>query len=174
MVTKVNHAFGLLLIGLLLGCGGGDYSVVPASGTVTMDGNPAAGVRVIFSPLAVGDNHSPGPYSIAVTDGNGGFALETRYGNSGAIVGPHRASFYYVGGDEMAEKFAMAKNRIEQATAARDTAALAEAKKEHQKLTEAMAKVRAMPGRYQGRYGIEIEIPKGGDDALKFELTSDE
>ena len=93
-----------------------------------MDGKPEAGVKVVFLPFSLEDNPAPGPYSSAITDESGNFVLETRYGNPGAIVGPHRASFKYVGGNELKEEIAMAEGRIEQAAAARDSAALSHLK----------------------------------------------
>jgi len=175
MKTKIGSiTIGLFLSGLLFtGCGDG-YKVVPVSGTVTMDGNPEAGVNIIFSPLALEDNPAPGPFSTAITDENGKFVLETRYGNPGAIVGPHRATFKYVRGSELKEEVELAESQIEQATSARDSAALSKAKAELKKLKAAMAKSGKMPGRYYGRNGgIDFEVPKGGNDAVKFELTSE-
>lgn len=94
MKTKISSLFGLFLIGLILGCG--DSSIVPVSGIVTMDGEPEQGIKVVFMPLPVGDNLSPGPYSKGYTDENGAFVLETRHGKTGAIVGPHQVSFVYL------------------------------------------------------------------------------
>lgn len=173
MKTRISNALGLLLIGLLLGCGG-DFKVVPVSGTVTMDGEPAAGVKVAFSPRPLENNPSPGPFSTAITDENGGFSLKTRYGNTGAIVGPHLVSFRYVNGIELTGKLAMAESQMAEATLAGDAAAAAKAKKEYQKLKASMSEDKAMPARYGARVGIEFAVPKGGDDAVKFELTSDE
>ena len=176
MKTKISITIGLLLSGLLFtGCGGDGYKVVPLSGTVTMDGNPAAGVRVVFSPSALEDNPAPGPFSSAITDENGGFVMKTRYGKSGAIVGPHLVSFKYAGGSEVMEETAMAEARVEDAKAARDSAALSKAKAELKKL-KAVSKSKggAMPSRYYGRNGgIKFEVPKGGDEAVKFKLTSE-
>ena len=176
MKTKISSiSFGLLLSGLLfVGCSGGGYKVVPLSGTVTMDGNPEAGVRVVFSPYALEDNPAPGPYSSAITDENGEFAMVTRYGKPGAIVGPHLVTFKYAGGDELKEEIAIAEARIKEAKAARDSAALSKAKAELKKLEEAVANSKEMPSRYYGRNGgIDFEVPKGGDEAVKFELTSE-
>ena len=176
MKTKISITIGLLLSGLLfMGCSGDGYTVVPVSGTVTMDGIPEAGVKVVLSPLALEDNPAPGPYSSAITDENGEFVLETRYGKPGAIVGPHMAIFKYVGGNELKEGIAMAEARIEEAKAARDSAALSKAKAELKKLKEApKGKAGTMPSRYYGRNGgIDFEVPKGGDEAVKFALTSE-
>lgn len=172
MKTKSSVVVCLFMIGLFSGCGG-DYSIVSVSGTVTMDGKPEAGIQVAFGPKPVGDNLSPGPYSLGVTDENGEFELESRYGNRGAIVGPHRVTFAYLKGDEMEQKIAMAKGRFDEATNKGNSAAADKAEEEYEKLKEAMARSRSMPSRYTGREGIEFEVTSGGHDDVKFELTSD-
>jgi len=171
---KINNVVVLFMISLLLGCGsGGDFTVVPVSGLVTMDGTPAAGVKLSFSPLPLEDNPNPGPYSTGVTDENGEFTLKTRYDNAGAVTGPHQVFFTYVTSKEMQRKIAEAESRVEEETAKGNSSAAAKAKKELQKLNGSLANDGVMPGRYAGREGIKFEVPSGGSDDVKFELTSD-
>ena len=94
MKSVIIGALGLFLIGSLLGCGS-DHSLAPVSGTVTVDGKPEGGIKLYFSPIAVENNNNAGPYSTGITDDNGGFVLEDRHGNRGAVVGKHRAVVSY-------------------------------------------------------------------------------
>ena len=82
---------------ILTGCGSTKYPAV--SGKITAEGEPVANVRVSFSPKAVGQNNTPGPYSIGTTDENGVYTLTTRYKEPGAVVGPHNVSFEWANRD---------------------------------------------------------------------------
>jgi hypothetical protein len=85
-------ARALLVIALPLfsaGCGGDD--VAPVSGQVTINGKPAADVRVIFQPLGSKENPTPGRGSYGKTDADGRYHLAlVGKEQSGAFVGPHR------------------------------------------------------------------------------------
>lgn len=125
----MTRVFVLLLALTLIssfGCGGKHSSV---SGKVTVNGNPVPMVRVVFTPSAVGDNHTPGPYSLGVTDEEGRYTLKTRYGDRGAVAGPHKVGFEWAdvefdelptlqkqlnGGEGDAEKNAALKNSIDE------------------------------------------------------------
>ena len=87
----ILHPSSLILL-LVLGCGKPDYQLAPVSGRVTLDGDPIAEVHVMFEPLAVkGINPNPGPNSVAVTDADGRYRLETiDPKEEGAVVGRHR------------------------------------------------------------------------------------
>ncbi len=74
----------------LSGCGSSDgYSLVPVSGTITLDGQPLAGASISFQPAGGG---SIGPSSGAVTDASGKYELKTSEADSraGAVVGSHQ------------------------------------------------------------------------------------
>lgn len=77
----------------LLGCGSSGYPSV--SGVITSGGTPVVGVQVLYTPMASGKNHTPGPYSIGVSDENGRYNLKTRYGDQGAVPGRHKVGFNY-------------------------------------------------------------------------------
>jgi hypothetical protein len=84
----------LWVLGVALAVSGcGSDNVVPVSGRVTLDGQPAANVRVTFQPLGSAENPNPGPGSYAVTDADGRYQL-TLVGTKrlGAVVGKHRVS----------------------------------------------------------------------------------
>ncbi|QDT63729.1 transthyretin-like family protein [Calycomorphotria hydatis] len=78
---------------LFIGCGSdGGMKFVPVSGTVTVDGQPAANVMVRFKPVPVDGDINSGPVSIAFTDESGKYSLQADSGqhSHGAVPGTHR------------------------------------------------------------------------------------
>lgn len=74
---------GVVLVGLLAGCGGGDRpDLAPVSGKVTLDGKPLDGARVIFEP-------EEGRPSYGMTNESGEFTIEYATDVPGAVVGSH-------------------------------------------------------------------------------------
>ncbi len=69
----------------LAGCGPGGPSTVPVSGTVTYQGQPVDGARIMF--VATG-----GPPANGVTDAQGRFSLTTVEPGDGAVVGSYKVS----------------------------------------------------------------------------------
>ncbi len=82
----------LIPIGMFAaGCGkpsGPEYAKV--TGTVTVDGQPAAGVNVTFHPDAT--KGTKGPVSAATTDDQGKFVLYGPGGKEGAVVGWYKVT----------------------------------------------------------------------------------
>ena len=76
---------GIVLAGIFLGlgCGGGvdRPPIGSVTGTVTLNGEPLAGVIVLFKP-------ETGRAATATTDGKGAYNLEYEYGVKGSKVGP--------------------------------------------------------------------------------------
>jgi hypothetical protein len=70
-----------------LGCNKEEVKLVPAEGTVLIDGQPAANISVQFMPDIM--KGGKGPTSYGITDGNGKFRLKTHAGKDGAAAGPH-------------------------------------------------------------------------------------
>lgn len=147
---------------LIAGCSGAGGTIAPVSGKVTMDGKPVAGLEVVFSPLAVEGNSSPGPWSNAVTDADGSFKLKTRHGKTGALIGKHEVIFEYPDLADEAELKANVKEAESKEEAAELRAALAELRKQ--------LKERPRIPRSANR---EIEVPKEGIEPCNFELVSD-
>lgn len=54
-LSRIRAAWALSSLLLLVGCGGVDSDLVQATGTVTVDGKPAAGASVVYFPEAVTD-----------------------------------------------------------------------------------------------------------------------
>ncbi len=82
-----------LAVVLAVGCGKPSVELVPATGTVTIDGQPAAGIMVQFMPAVV-DETVVAPTSQGLTDAEGKFELYTLQNEPGAVPGPHRVSLY--------------------------------------------------------------------------------
>jgi hypothetical protein len=76
---------------LAAGCNSGPYETAPVSGRVTLNGQPVAGVAVMFQPIAPEGNPNPGPGSYGVTDAEGRYSLKLiGKETSGAVVGKHK------------------------------------------------------------------------------------
>jgi len=168
MKSSINIFLALAMICTVVGCGGS--SIVPVTGTITMDGKPASGIEVFFTPLGGEGNPNPGPYSSGITDASGKFELQTRYGDPGAVVGEHEISFQYAGVDE--EALDALGDAVREEMDEGNAGAAAEAKKAFDAEKAAM-KNRRMPNRYtNGVSKMVEEVPSGGTDSIKYELTS--
>lgn len=93
--------FCLALLGLILtvmvGCGSGS-KVVPVSGTVTVDGQPANDCIVNFQPKSTG-GESPGPGASGKTDAEGHFVMKTVEGDNsreGATPGTNKVTIFWL------------------------------------------------------------------------------
>lgn len=73
------------------GCSSDGPRIVNVSGVVTVDGEPAEAIRVVFTPVAGDEITAAGPGSRGVTDASGRFVLQTAAGppRVGAVVGEH-------------------------------------------------------------------------------------
>lgn len=74
---------GLLLLAVSLGCGDGGPSLIPVKGTVTVDGQPAEGVSILF--------HGGNVVSTATSDASGSFSVVTD-GDPGMIAGSYKVT----------------------------------------------------------------------------------
>jgi hypothetical protein len=83
-LTRV--AVSIVCCGIATGCGK-PLKLVPASGSVEIGGQPAAGIMVQFLPEAVDGEQRPS--SFATTEEDGRFALVTQDGKPGAVEGSH-------------------------------------------------------------------------------------
>jgi hypothetical protein len=141
---RLGIACGLFGAALVLGISGcGSDNVAPVSGRVTLDGEPAAHVRVTFQPLGSAENPNPGPGSYAMTDADGRYTL-TVVGTkrSGAVVGKHRVSIQSSHGPN--EEFPDAPPKP----------------------------AKPIPNAYNKESKLEFEVLKGGTTAADFPLTT--
>ena len=153
----------LFCFSALVGCSDGGGSIAPVSGTVTLDGKPLAGIRVTFYPEPAEGNSNPGPYSTAVTDGEGNFSLVDRYGNEGAMVWRHKVEFEWDEVDEQALSDAMEGDGDGKASGKDVAAAKAQ-----------MRKFAKIPKKYEGGNSGQfvVDVPSGGLESFALEMTS--
>ena len=78
----------LIVTILLAGCGPTPPKLVPVTGTVIIDGQPAANIHVMFVPKTV-DETVNAPSSNGLTNSEGVFTLKTADNLEGAIPGEH-------------------------------------------------------------------------------------
>jgi len=76
----------------LVGCSRPPYDLAPVHGTVTLEGKPLSGAKVMFAPVEVGDNPNPGKPAFGLIQDDGSFMLSTYRTNDGAVVGEHWVS----------------------------------------------------------------------------------
>lgn len=157
MKTVISSGLFLLLICSLLGCGK-KHSCVPVSGVVTVDGKPEGGIKLYFAPMATEDSVDSGPYSTGVTDENGGFVLESRHGDAGAVVGKHRVTLKY------ADPGAAGKALMTPEAEEMRKQIMEIRKGRHIKVNrEDEARTPVI---------VEVSVPSDGTETLKIELTS--
>ncbi|MFM7206032.1 MAG: hypothetical protein ACKO4T_05095 [Planctomycetaceae bacterium] len=96
-------AFRRLMVALAIlqiaGCGGQGFTSADVTGTVKIDGKPAAGLMVQFEPKdGEGTKLPPGT---GMTNAEGGFVLLRPGGKSGAVVGTNTVRVLNGEGGEM-------------------------------------------------------------------------
>ena len=76
------------------GCSGDGRKIVPVSGLVKVNGEPAANVVVSFQPLGGESEENPGRGSSAVTGADGRYTLIYDGDKPGALTGKHRIRIF--------------------------------------------------------------------------------
>lgn len=89
----IRSVFALAALTAIVGCNDRPYRLAPVSGTITLDGEPLAGVVINLQPMA-GGGDAPGPGSTGKCDADGRYTVETLHGEPGAVVGKHRVRIY--------------------------------------------------------------------------------
>jgi hypothetical protein len=75
------------------GCGKqSSYDVAIVRGTVTLDGKPITGGKVMFAPIAQGQNAKAGKPGFGTLGPDGSFVISTYGVEDGAVVGKHWVS----------------------------------------------------------------------------------
>lgn len=77
-----------LIWSTVVGCNN-NPEVAPVSGIVMMDGKPLPGGRIMFEPIAVGEEKLVGKSAFSSIAEDGTFTLSTYGEHDGAIVGSH-------------------------------------------------------------------------------------
>ncbi len=90
--ARSTRHLGLALIaGLLVGCGNNPLGLQPVTGTVTVDGKPAAGVRLVFCPVNASEEAMK-QRPMGTTDEQGKYSLTTFVLGDGAPPGDYKIS----------------------------------------------------------------------------------
>ncbi len=87
---------GLAAVIVIPGCSRSEFDLAPATGTVTIDGQPFTQGKVIFSPVAKGDQRIIGKAAFGKLQPDGTFTLSTYEENDGAVAGDHWASLVHI------------------------------------------------------------------------------
>jgi hypothetical protein len=76
-----------------IGCGNqSSYEVATVRGTVTLDGKPLTGGKVMFAPIAEGQNAKAGKPGFGALGPDGSFVISTYGVEDGAVIGKHWVS----------------------------------------------------------------------------------
>jgi hypothetical protein len=79
----------LACVACLAACNQSGYELAPVRGTVTINGKMIKSGKVMFSPVAQGDNLNPGKPAFGMLRIDGSYVLTTYADNDGAVVGKH-------------------------------------------------------------------------------------
>jgi hypothetical protein len=90
--ARLGIAFCLGGLVSLAGCGRAPFPVAPVHGKVTVDGKPLSTGKILFAPVAQGENMDAGKWAIGALQPDGSFVLSTYGENDGAVVGEHWAT----------------------------------------------------------------------------------
>jgi hypothetical protein len=95
--VRMSHRLRLLssvvLLSLLAGCGGGEFSTASVTGKVVMNGQPVTEGVITFAPLGDGKSDEVGKPASGDVGPDGTFTLSTYEDNDGAVVGRHRVMY---------------------------------------------------------------------------------
>jgi len=159
-----------MLVGLtvlaFLGCGPQQSTLdtVPVSGTVTLDGTPVEGAKVVFAPTSGGGSAASG-----VTDASGRYKLTTLNPGDGALAGSYAVMISkteQTGGDAASAAVKPGMSDEEATKAAMEAhVAGGEAEPEFTDL---------LPAKYKdpAASGLTADVAKGGETEFNFELKS--
>jgi hypothetical protein len=78
------------------GCSPSPYQLAPVHGTVTVNDKPMFQGKVMFGPIAKGDEENPGKPAFGVIQPDGRYRLTTFEPDDGAVVGEHWATIINV------------------------------------------------------------------------------
>lgn len=73
----------------LVGCSKSPYELAPVAGRVVIDGQPFTQGKVMFAPIAKGENRESGRAAFGRLGADGSFSLGTYEDGDGAVVGEH-------------------------------------------------------------------------------------
>ena len=86
----VRVEIAVVVVCLMGGCSGRPpYELAPVEGVVTIDDKPIVDAKVMFAPVAQGEDRKSGKPAFGVLGSDGRFTLSTYHDQDGAIVGDH-------------------------------------------------------------------------------------
>lgn len=144
-----------------VGCG--DASIAPVSGKVTFDGEPVAGIRLVFSPILKEGKSDPGPWSSGMTNEAGEYSLQTRHEDEGAIIGTHTVAFVYDDRDNIYKY----QEHLREAKREGDQAAADASQKD---IDNYKALQKSRPQAPSNKYTEKFEVLPGGTTEANFQL----
>lgn len=89
-LTLASTLATCVLACLLVGCSEPKAKLVPAKGTITIKGKPAANISIQFLPDVTESTEGVWPSSMAVSKEDGSFELMTVDNQAGACLGKHK------------------------------------------------------------------------------------
>jgi len=96
--VKKRWLFSLLAISALGGCNQSPYDMAPVHGTVTIGERLIKSGKVMFAPIAKGEDLNAGKPGFGLIRSDGTYVLTTYEENDGAVVGQHWVT--YINSDE--------------------------------------------------------------------------
>ncbi|MGL4514019.1 MAG: hypothetical protein ACRCT8_13090 [Lacipirellulaceae bacterium] len=79
---------------LCFGCSPSPYELAPAGGVVTVGGEPYPGGKVMFAPVAQGEDGKAGRAAFGKVGADGRFVLSSYAEGDGAVVGQHVVTLF--------------------------------------------------------------------------------
>jgi len=150
---KHFYTFVVLVTIFCFGCQGSSLpGLVPASGVVTLDGNPIDGATIVFVPRDFNTQRN----AYALTGASGSFRMTTLKDNDGVLPGTYIVT---VTKHEKSGTIIVIPGEFDQETGAPLTFE---------------PSVNRLPAVYENEAStpLEITVPKGGTKTATFELTS--
>lgn len=162
LFLKSSVAFCAMTLLSVAGCGdGSSLNTVPATGSVTLDGEPVEGAVVTFSPE--GEGHAAG----GVTDATGAFVLTTEVKGDGAVPGTYNVMISKF--EKKAEPMGPPTDDIDAAYAAAEAAGINTTGPPKRTST---GPKNLLPKKYQSpaTSGLTATVAEEGENTFMFEL----
>lgn len=154
------------------GCGTDGFVLAPVSGRVTIDGQPVAGVRISFEPIADEKRKYPGPESIAITGEDGSYKLYTTdEERRGAVVGKCRVKIWTIPGDQMNQNTVITDDQDPNYDSVAEIKALKAQIRASKKKNAAPVSLGIIPFRFNDRTELSFEVPSEGSDKADFAIS---
>ena len=88
-MSRFIPSVALFVASVAVGCSKSPYDLAPVQGSVRIDGRPLTTGKVMFAPIAQGNNANAGKPAFGRIQSDGRYVLTTLSDGDGAIVGEH-------------------------------------------------------------------------------------